>query len=382
MKISCNIAADIMPLYADECCSEDTKKLIEEHVTECDTCREKLAKLKQPMFLEQEPRLTEESYAKHAKKAFGKLRRRWMVLVLAILLLMIPAVWLLINELRGDGISYSSLPYVLKANSLLGELEAGNYEKAFTNLKLEALYQSEIEFTETNLDSEYKEVTIGGDLYYVNEQIYLNDFQNYQIQEDEKAFWTSIYMGGTYMIPASKAEMYLKDDSLVEWQNFMEYPIKETNYYIEGNCFNYTVDAVGSYVFDIMPEEYYDMVKSNIKETEEDVKEIIAKISNMGYEGYVSSYEQQWIKNFEELKSKGITIIGYKPTMISRLEWGYQLNYQLKLNVNGEILNDYGVIFAAKKDGFYPIGGTVSEAAMETDSVPIINAFQHSLNAE
>ena len=36
-KISCNVIQDIMPLYVDEIVSEDTKKLVEEHLKECDT---------------------------------------------------------------------------------------------------------------------------------------------------------------------------------------------------------------------------------------------------------------------------------------------------------------------------------------------------------
>ena len=33
-KISCNVIQDIMPLYVDEIVSEDTKKLVEEHLKE------------------------------------------------------------------------------------------------------------------------------------------------------------------------------------------------------------------------------------------------------------------------------------------------------------------------------------------------------------
>ena len=38
-KISCNVIQDIMPLYVDEIVSEDTKKLVEEHLKECEDCR-------------------------------------------------------------------------------------------------------------------------------------------------------------------------------------------------------------------------------------------------------------------------------------------------------------------------------------------------------
>ena len=43
-KISCNVIQDIMPLYVDEIVSEDTKKLVEEHLKECEDCRKEMEK--------------------------------------------------------------------------------------------------------------------------------------------------------------------------------------------------------------------------------------------------------------------------------------------------------------------------------------------------
>ena len=39
MKISCNIIEDLLPLYADDMVSEDSRQLIEEHLKECPSCR-------------------------------------------------------------------------------------------------------------------------------------------------------------------------------------------------------------------------------------------------------------------------------------------------------------------------------------------------------
>ena len=40
MKIHCNIAKDLMPLYIDDVLSEESKAAVEEHLTSCDNCRE------------------------------------------------------------------------------------------------------------------------------------------------------------------------------------------------------------------------------------------------------------------------------------------------------------------------------------------------------
>ena len=45
-KINCNIIKDILPLYVDNIVSEDTKKLVEEHLLNCNDCKKELALLK------------------------------------------------------------------------------------------------------------------------------------------------------------------------------------------------------------------------------------------------------------------------------------------------------------------------------------------------
>ena len=39
MKISCDVVTDLLPLYHDGVCSQSTKKLVEEHLEECESCR-------------------------------------------------------------------------------------------------------------------------------------------------------------------------------------------------------------------------------------------------------------------------------------------------------------------------------------------------------
>lgn len=46
MKLNCSIADDLLPLYLDEICSEDSKAALEEHLQECSACREKLARMR------------------------------------------------------------------------------------------------------------------------------------------------------------------------------------------------------------------------------------------------------------------------------------------------------------------------------------------------
>ena len=38
----CNVIKDLLPLYADKVCSEDSKKMVEEHIVTCEECRHQL----------------------------------------------------------------------------------------------------------------------------------------------------------------------------------------------------------------------------------------------------------------------------------------------------------------------------------------------------
>lgn len=38
----CNVIKDLLPLYADEVCSEDSREMVEEHISTCKECRQEL----------------------------------------------------------------------------------------------------------------------------------------------------------------------------------------------------------------------------------------------------------------------------------------------------------------------------------------------------
>lgn len=46
MTISCDLVKDLLPLYHDGICSENSKQLVEEHLSECGNCKSILAKIK------------------------------------------------------------------------------------------------------------------------------------------------------------------------------------------------------------------------------------------------------------------------------------------------------------------------------------------------
>lgn len=46
-KKNCELIKDLLPLYADEVCSEESRKAVAEHISQCDDCRKELEKMGQ-----------------------------------------------------------------------------------------------------------------------------------------------------------------------------------------------------------------------------------------------------------------------------------------------------------------------------------------------
>ncbi len=46
--MNCNIVKDLIPLYIDGCCSEESEKAVEEHIRDCDNCKKLLEDMKSP----------------------------------------------------------------------------------------------------------------------------------------------------------------------------------------------------------------------------------------------------------------------------------------------------------------------------------------------
>ena len=71
MKTNCKIIEDLLPLYTDEVCSDESKRLVEEHLEECDSCSAKLKAQKAEITVDKEK--IEQNLK--AKDPFKKIKR-------------------------------------------------------------------------------------------------------------------------------------------------------------------------------------------------------------------------------------------------------------------------------------------------------------------
>lgn len=69
MKYKCNIVKDLLPLYVEDVTSQDSNKIIEEHLKECEECKKHYEKLKDGSFIEElkEEQVNEENPKKTMK---------------------------------------------------------------------------------------------------------------------------------------------------------------------------------------------------------------------------------------------------------------------------------------------------------------------------
>ncbi|MDG5472484.1 zf-HC2 domain-containing protein [Jeotgalibacillus sp. ET6] len=66
-EVKCTIIQDVLPLYVDEVVSEDTKEMVEQHLHQCENCRQEYRSMKQALRIP----------AKNKGSALGKIKKRW-----------------------------------------------------------------------------------------------------------------------------------------------------------------------------------------------------------------------------------------------------------------------------------------------------------------
>ncbi|MFA7077085.1 MAG: zf-HC2 domain-containing protein [Syntrophomonas sp.] len=71
MKISCEIIKDLLPLYHDGVCSNDSKTMVEEHLAYCDSCKAELQPMEDELFVNNAEQNLQEA------EAVKKLSKRW-----------------------------------------------------------------------------------------------------------------------------------------------------------------------------------------------------------------------------------------------------------------------------------------------------------------
>ena len=136
MKCSCNIIRDLMPLYIDGVCSEESKKIIEEHLEECEECRAYFSSMNEENKINEHLYDEKESQKISSFKAVKKrIRRKQIVSGIIAILIVISMSMSTIGILKNihrtveyeDNISVSMVD---------GSLVSRLYGSYYTNIKI------------------------------------------------------------------------------------------------------------------------------------------------------------------------------------------------------------------------------------------------------
>ncbi len=92
MKYPCEMIKDVMPLYYDKACSEETKQIVETHLAECSSCQEVLKRLESNTYEVDLAKEREEVLRRHKKSVWERLAE-----VIAAIMLVPLVICLIVN---------------------------------------------------------------------------------------------------------------------------------------------------------------------------------------------------------------------------------------------------------------------------------------------
>ena len=146
MDVTCNVIEDLLPLYADGICSEDSKTIIEHHTAVCSGCREKLDAMTE--------KLEKNDESPKPENPFKKTRTHYVRLIAVTLcicvLIAVPTVVCGIftaNEASCHGVSWSTLKLESRMKETGRLIQKGEYREALDRMiipNLEGYSDSEV----------------------------------------------------------------------------------------------------------------------------------------------------------------------------------------------------------------------------------------------
>lgn len=234
MEISCNIIKDLLPLYAEELVSDDSRKMVDDHLCTCDSCKKELAAIKKT------PQVPLETDVKSLKRVGDSIRRRRVLAALAAIMTVL--------TLGVTVCTYLFVPYYLTAEEAIEGVElredgglAIDYARGVTGISGYGHLDENnwgIICRTTRYDWYLGQKRDAELAAYTEEELkaYIADFYDTEecTQRDWDRFFNIQVDHGTVrrengeVIPAHVADRYL--DEKLEW---VERPYEENHWYLE-----------------------------------------------------------------------------------------------------------------------------------------------------
>jgi Predicted integral membrane protein len=341
--IACKVYRDLILLYVSGECSEETRELVEKHLTNCNDCNKYYKELTEPIEnVKPESSLLEERVKDfEVKKSFKKIRKRWFITLVAtilILSLLTGGGIMTYNQIRGENICFTSLDEWLIAKSYIHALKQGNYKKAFSYIDLRPLYDMVANDQSDNIPSfedTYTKIIVGDDTLYVVNKIYINEYQEYLKNQDVTAFWASMlslndtYSGDVY-IPEKQFDAARKLNEEKKGVSYHIHSNSDPNYYNQSDPFEYvkaTTTWGEQYYIQTnkpaslierffnntacLPASIHDKVEARWEKQHGKFSSCSDYYTKMGFDSYKERQLQAFQKRMKDLASKDIKIKDY-----------------------------------------------------------------------
>ena len=138
MKLSCKVIEDMLPMYYDGVCSEESAALVDEHLKECPRCSHILADLRSEIATP-EKNVDDIKPLKKIQKSYKKMKTHWLIAIVAILLLIPVAFW--VGAEQGEQsklpVEFSKEEAIAYANEFMAYLAEKDYAKAYAYWNIE-----------------------------------------------------------------------------------------------------------------------------------------------------------------------------------------------------------------------------------------------------
>jgi len=336
----CDIIKDLMPLYVADECSPASKEAVDAHVWSCDACRASLDAMLAPVALT--PAVVDEKdtpkvEAMNFKKGFKKIRRRWLVSIVCLLMLFpLSGLGILgVNEVRGEGYAFSNLSAAYQTDAFMRKIIAKDYEGAVGMLDVAGWYETIVtaEQTRDYYADQFHRVQSGDAWYYSRLQTGTDRLAYFLETGESDAFWAQIIIDNAEIIGMQNpipAEEMAEAAKIVLESTGKEVKIITMDSEELDNFYTYVEEVApdgNSYYFpslDTRSQNYDDWTKSSYyPETMyfEFIDEIFPQLTGtalysktyekLGYEEYSRLFKEQYCQGMRELESQGNYVTGY-----------------------------------------------------------------------
>ncbi len=354
MRLPCEMIQDLMPLYEEDLCSAATRTAVEEHFQECEQCRrqaEQMRKLSAYDIEEEHNPATEEMAV---VKSFRKIHRRWRQSLVCVLLIL-PIIFLSVNQWRGEGICFTNPDDIRVVGRFMAALEKGDYKKASGYMNYEKLYREvkklKVAYPKT-VASQYTTVVLSEESWVVTYDF----FEEYLKREErETVIWEQIIFNHVEraMIPEKiwqevtsaqpdSVEERAEGEFVVNGHIFVRLDTKWGTYMAAQNSGLEECVTAEDFcnVLELIPEEIYKEAYPEIEEqalaayhaTKKQYEEFAGKT----LEEFTESVRTDFIEDLEFCAKQGITFenTGYKESYYNVEKEGWYITYGLIVHNN------------------------------------------------